>query len=99
MAGLALALIILYFALAFGARTALQKIRTGSTGFKGLSGRPGSAEWFGGVLFACAVGLSFAAPVLGLAGALKPLAAPDGPVGHALGLVLYCAGLAGTLVA
>ena len=99
MAGLALALFVLYVALAFGARTALQKLRTGSSGFKGVSGRPGSAEWFGGALFACALGLGFGAPVAVLTDALEPVAALDGPVGHALGLVLYCAGLLGTLVA
>ena len=32
-------------------RSALQLRRTGSTGFKGVSGSPGSLEWFAGVLF------------------------------------------------
>jgi hypothetical protein len=60
MAPWALALYALYAALAFGGRTLVQLRRTGSTGFKGLSGRPLSAEWTGGVLF-------FAALLLGLA--------------------------------
>lgn len=98
MAGLALALLVLYFALAFGARTVLQKLRTGSTGFRGISGRPGSTEWFGGVLFACALGLAVAAPVLALAGVAEPLDLLDGRAGHALGVLLYCLGLAGTFV-
>jgi protein-S-isoprenylcysteine O-methyltransferase Ste14 len=99
MAGLALALLAVYVALAFGARTALQLRRTGSTGFKGVSGRPGSAEWAGGVLFVLALGLGLAAPVLDLAGAVDPVGFLDGRVGHALGFVLYALGLAGTLVA
>jgi hypothetical protein len=44
MAACALALFALYLALAFGARTFLQLRRTGSSGFKGISGHPGSAE-------------------------------------------------------
>jgi hypothetical protein len=43
----ALALYVLYLALAFGGRTLLQLSSTGSTGFKGVSGRPLSAEWTG----------------------------------------------------
>ena len=39
MAALALALFVLYIALAFGARAFLQLRRTGSTGFRGISGR------------------------------------------------------------
>ena len=66
MAALPLALFVLYLALAFRARTILELRRTGSTGFKGVSGRLGSAEWLGGVLFAVALGLGLAAPVLAL---------------------------------
>jgi protein-S-isoprenylcysteine O-methyltransferase Ste14 len=99
VAALALALFALYLALAFGARTVLQLRRTGSTGFKGISGRPGSAEWSGGVLFVAALGLGLAAPVLDLVGAIEPVVVLDGRVGHALGFVLYGLGLAGTLAA
>lgn len=56
-------------------------------------------EWFGGVLFACALGLGLAAPVLALVGAVEPVGALDGRASHALGFVLYGLGLAGTLVA
>jgi len=42
-ATLCLALYGAYLALAFGLRTAIQLRRTGSTGFHGLGGRPGSA--------------------------------------------------------
>jgi protein-S-isoprenylcysteine O-methyltransferase Ste14 len=99
MAALALALLVLYASLAFGLRALVQLRRTGSTGFKGISGKPGSPEWLGGVLFAAAVGLLFAAPVLALSGSLQTFAALDRPAVHALGLLLYALGLAGTLVA
>jgi protein-S-isoprenylcysteine O-methyltransferase Ste14 len=99
MGWLALALYVLYLGLAFGLRSWLQIRRTGSSGFKGISGRPGSAEWLGGVLFVVAVVLGFAAPVLDLAGVLDPIDALDGTAGHVAGAVLSVAGLALTLYA
>jgi protein-S-isoprenylcysteine O-methyltransferase Ste14 len=93
MGGLALALYALYLTLALGLRLALHRHRTGSSGFNGISGRPGSAEWTGGVLFV----LGWA---VGIAGCLfGPISALDTTAVHVAGLVLYGAGLAGTLVA
>jgi protein-S-isoprenylcysteine O-methyltransferase Ste14 len=99
MALWAFALYAFYLALTFGGRTLLQLRTTGSTGFKGIGGRPGSGEWIGGVLFAAAILLGFFAPLLGLAGAMQPFAVLDRAVGHALGFVLFFVGLAGTLLA
>jgi len=99
VAELALLLYLVYFALAFGLRTLIQVRRTGSTGFVGLRGRPGSAEWWGGVLFAAALVLGLAAPVLDLLEVVDPITALDGGVGHALGLALAIAGTALTLYA
>jgi len=96
---LALACFVLYFALAFGARTVLQIRRTGSSGFHGISGRPGSAEWAGGVLFVVAIALGAAAPVCDLAGAMDPIGPLDGTGAHVAGVVLFVAGLILTLVA
>lgn len=96
---LALALYVTYIALAFGVRSVLQRHRTGSTGFKGISGRPGSLEWLGGVLFAVALVLGALAPGLQLAGAVEPVSGIDGPAGHVSGLVLSVAGIALTLAA
>ncbi|HET7478137.1 MAG TPA: isoprenylcysteine carboxylmethyltransferase family protein [Rubrobacteraceae bacterium] len=95
MAVLALALYALYLTLAVGGRMLLQLRRTGSTGLRGLGGRPGSAGWLSGLLFVFAFGLGLLAPVLDLAGALVPLFPP------ALfsGLALYLVGLSGTLTA
>jgi protein-S-isoprenylcysteine O-methyltransferase Ste14 len=47
--------------------------RTGSTGFKGISGNIGSAEWFGGAGFILGVLVTVAAPFLQLAGVVAPV--------------------------
>jgi protein-S-isoprenylcysteine O-methyltransferase Ste14 len=99
MATVALIAYALYLALAFGLRTVLQLRTTGSSGFSGISGRPGSAEWTGGVLFVVALVLGMAAPLLALVGVAAPIDELDSPAGHAAGIVLFAVGLAGTLVA
>lgn len=99
MAELALVLYALYLALAFGLRTWVHVRRTGSTGFVGLRGRPGSVEWLGGVLFTAALILGFAAPVLDLVVGLSSIAALDGSAGHGIGIALAVAGIAATLYA
>ena len=53
-----------------------------------ISGRPGSAEWTGGVLFAVALGLGLAAPVLDLLGVIDPLAFFDGLPFRVVGLAM-----------
>src|SRR5215210_4353737 len=99
MAALDLALFALYGAVAFGARTVIQIRRTGSSGFKGVGGRPDSVEWLGGVLFVVALVLGVAAPVLDLAGLLEPIDVLDGQIGHAAGVGLFAGGLLTTVVA
>jgi protein-S-isoprenylcysteine O-methyltransferase Ste14 len=97
MPELALALYVLYIGLAFGLRTVAQIRATGSSGFSGISGRPGSAEWTGGVLFVVALVLGLLGPVLDLAGVLDPIDALDGQIGHAAGIGLFWGGLVTTL--
>jgi protein-S-isoprenylcysteine O-methyltransferase Ste14 len=99
MSALALGLFVLYVLLAFVLRSLLQRRATGSTGFKGISGRPGSPEWSGGVLFAIAIVLGLLGPLLAVTDLSEPISALDGTAGHALGIVLYVAGLGGTLAA
>ncbi len=99
MALWALVLYTLYLGLALGGRAILQLRRTGSTGYVGKGRRRSSVERIGGVLFVAASVLILAAPLLDLAGALAPINALDHPVGHALGFVLFSAGLIGTLLA
>ncbi|NLT06686.1 MAG: isoprenylcysteine carboxylmethyltransferase family protein [Solirubrobacterales bacterium] len=99
MAGWALLFLGVYLLLCFGARTMVHQARTGSTGFKGISGAPGSAEWVGGVLFAVALALGVAAPLLDLAGVLGPLPLLDAEVVQAAGGGLFFGGLVSTVVA
>jgi protein-S-isoprenylcysteine O-methyltransferase Ste14 len=99
MAGWALLFIGIYFVLAFVVRSVVQKARTGSTGFEGISGEIGSAEWIGGVLFVVALALGVLAPVLDLAGVLDPIAAIDTDTVHAAGGGLFFGGLVSTVLA
>ncbi len=99
MATLALVLYAVYLALAFGLRILIQLRRTGSTGFHGLGGRPGSAEWIAGVGFTVALLVGAAAPLLALVDLVEPFGALDVTAVHAFGLVLAVAGIAATFYA
>jgi protein-S-isoprenylcysteine O-methyltransferase Ste14 len=68
MASLALVVYALWFVLAFGIRTAVHHRRTGDSGWRGVSGRVGTAEWFAGVSFAVALAIGVLAPVAEMAG-------------------------------
>lgn len=99
MAGWALFFFALYLLLAFGLRSVVQKIRTGSTGFKGVSGAAGSTEWWGGVLFVVAVTAGALAPILDLVGGLDPLASLDHEIVQAAGGGLFWGGFVSTILA
>ena len=99
MPTLALVLYVVYLLLAFGLRTVVQLRRTGSTGFKGIGGRPGSVEWLAGVGFTLAIVLGASAPILDLLDVVDPIDALNGHGAHAVGTVLAVAGIAGTLFA
>lgn len=99
MATLALILYVVYLLLTFGIRTLIQLRRTGSTGFHGLGGRPGSAEWIAGVGFTVALLLGAAAPVLALLDLVEPIAALDVTAVHVTGLVLAVGGIGLTFYA
>ena len=96
---IALGLYVLYMALAFGLRTWLQLRRTGSSGFKGISGRPGSLEWIAGLLFVVAIAVGVAAPVLDVADVIDPLDALDSGGVRATGVAVFLVGLVGTFYA
>jgi protein-S-isoprenylcysteine O-methyltransferase Ste14 len=99
MTELALGAYALYLVLAFGARTVIQIRRTGQSGFKGVSGRVGSAEWFAGVLFVVAIVVGVLAPVLALTDTVEAIGALDTTAVHVAGVVLFSAGLIATLAA
>ena len=99
MAELTLVLYVLYLALAFGLRTFLQWRSTGATGFHGVGGRPGSAEWLAGVGFVVALVLGASAPILALLDAVEPIEALNESAVNVLGLILSLTGIALTLYA
>ncbi|BBY10394.1 hypothetical protein MMARJ_11340 [Mycobacterium marseillense] len=95
----ALTLYLVFAALGFGWRSWTQQRRTGSTGFRGVSGRPGSLEWWAGVGFVGAILAGVAAPLLQLGEILTPMPVLHAPAVQASGVVAAIAGLAATLCA
>lgn len=93
----ALAFLVLFLLLAFGWRSWHQWRHTGSTGFRGISGAPGSAERFGGLLFALALAAAIFAPIAQLTHVLLPVAWLDHAAAHRTGLLLAAAGMVATL--
>jgi hypothetical protein len=70
---LALALLAAFGLLGFAWRAWLQHRRTGSTGFRGISGRIGSAEWVAGLGFVIALIVGVVGPLLQLSGVIMPV--------------------------
>jgi protein-S-isoprenylcysteine O-methyltransferase Ste14 len=97
MEWLALALFALYVLVGFGIRTAVQVRRTGDSGFRGLSGSPGTAEWWAGILFVAALVAAVAGPVAGLLG-LRSVGWLAEPWVAAVGVSLTLAGVLGTFL-
>jgi len=95
----ALALFTVFAALGFGWRSWEQRRRTGSTGFKGISGRPGSAEWFAGVGFVAALAAAVVAPVLQLTGVVSPVGVLHEPWIQTTGIVIAVISIAATVYA
>lgn len=98
MAIIGLVLFGVYLAVAFGLRTWLQYRRTGDSGFRGLSGRIGSSEWWGGVLFVVSLIAALGGPVADLGG-LDTIAVLTGSWIQATGVVLTLTGILATFAA
>ena len=96
---LALAFYTLFLTLAVVFRILLQLRRTGESGFRGISGRPGSLEWFAGVLFIVAIAIGVAAPILDVSDVIEPLDALDSAGVRATGMAIFLAGLIATVYA
>lgn len=94
MADVALLLWAFYGALAVMLPIALQLGRAGTTGLKGVSGNPGSLEWFAGIALVVAIALGVAGAALGASGDVDPIDALDVAAVHVAGVVLYVLGLA-----
>lgn len=93
----ALLLFVAYLAIGFGVRTWVQWRRTGDTGFRGISGRPGSPEWWAGVLFVLALAAGFMGPVAAMAG-LAPVTPLTMPLVQTAGVLLAIAGIVATFL-
>ena len=74
---IALALFAAFGALGFGWRSWEQRRRTGSTGFRGVNGQLGSAEWFAGAGFIVAIAAAVVAEVLQLIGVVSSRSASE----------------------
>lgn len=88
----AIALYGAYLGLGFGWRSWIQWRRTGDAGFRGVSGRPGTPEWWAGVLFAGAVVTGALGPIAAVAG-LEPVGALGAEPLKWVGLTLATAGI------
>ncbi|KKW65313.1 isoprenylcysteine carboxylmethyltransferase family protein [Mycolicibacterium elephantis] len=95
----ALVLFGVFALLGFGWRSWVQRRRTGSTGFRGISGRIGSVEWLAGVGFVVAMAAAVFAPILQLCGVVAPLPVLDHTWLNVVGVVLAVVGIAGTVYA
>jgi protein-S-isoprenylcysteine O-methyltransferase Ste14 len=96
---LALWLWSLFGLLAIGLRVAIHFRRTGDSGLRGLTGRPGSIEWFAGLGFVAAIALAVLAAELARNDKVNPVEALDTTFVRVLGIALYAVGLTGVLMA
>lgn len=97
MPTIALILFAVFAALGFGWRSWEQHRRTGSTGFKGISGQLGSVDWLAGVGFVVALIGAVAAPLLQLAGVIAPVPALAATWIQLTGIAFAVAGTAMTV--
>jgi protein-S-isoprenylcysteine O-methyltransferase Ste14 len=95
LASVALGALALYGLIALVGRSLLQYRRTGSTGWRGVHGRPGSAAWWAGVLMGLACLGLVLAPVIAMLATPSPASA----VQVGLGAALFLAGLVITVIA
>ena len=95
----ALALFGVFAALGFGWRSWEQRRRTGSTGFRGVSGRLGSAEWFAGAGFVAAPPVAVLASILQLLDVAAPVAVLHSPWIQIGGIVVAIVGIFATVYA
>ncbi|MUM19698.1 isoprenylcysteine carboxylmethyltransferase family protein [Mycobacterium sp. CBMA271] len=97
MAMAALVLYLVFIAAGLGWKTYRQWRATGSTGFRGFHGRPGSREWLAGAGFTAAIVMALLAPILQLTGIIAPLAALDIRPLQIAGIVLAVLGIVATI--
>jgi protein-S-isoprenylcysteine O-methyltransferase Ste14 len=99
MAAVALGLYICFGLLGLGGRCWVQRRRTGSSGYRGITRRMGLLGLVGGIGFIVAMVGGLAAPLLQLLGVVSPPHLLDHRWVNAAGLALAVCGLAATLCA
>jgi protein-S-isoprenylcysteine O-methyltransferase Ste14 len=95
----ALALYLLFLALAFGWRSWRQWRHTGDLGFRGFSGSAGPLERATGASFAIALVAIALLPLGRMHGIIESIPALDRPAAHRVGLLLACLGIGITVLA
>jgi protein-S-isoprenylcysteine O-methyltransferase Ste14 len=98
LASVALGALGLYGLVAIAGRSLLQWRRTGSTGWRGVHGRPGSAAWWAGVMMALALVGLVLAPVVAIVSQPSPVGSV-GLVRIVLGAASFVAGFVLTVSA
>lgn len=98
-ADIALVLFAVFGVLGFGWRSWLQYRRTGSTGFRGTSGRIGSTEWIAGVGFVVALTVAVSAPILQRANVIQPISILTTAWIQVAGITVAVIGIAATVYA
>ena len=98
-ADIALVLFAVFGVLGFGWRSWLQYRRTGSTGFRGTSGRIGSTEWIAGVGVVVALMVAVSAPILQRANVIQPISILTTAWIQVAGITVAVIGIAATVYA
>ena len=94
----ALVLFAVYLGVGFGLRTWVQVRRTGDTGFRGISGRLGTAEWWAGVCFVVALMTGVLGPITALLG-VDPVSFLTAPAVQWIGAATAAVGIVATFIA
>jgi protein-S-isoprenylcysteine O-methyltransferase Ste14 len=98
-ADIALVLFAVFGVLGFGWRLWLQHRRTGSSGFRGASGRIGSLEWIAGVGFPIVLMVALCAPILQRTNVIEPFSALSAVWIPVTGIGVAAAGIAAAVYA
>jgi protein-S-isoprenylcysteine O-methyltransferase Ste14 len=96
-ADVAVVLCVIFVVLGFGWRSWLQHRRTGSTGFRGISGPIGSLEWIAGTGFVIGLVVALSGPVLEWANVVEPAGFLRAVWIQVAGMVIATAGIVATV--
>ncbi|QUR68271.1 methyltransferase family protein [Mycobacterium spongiae] len=98
-ADIALVLFAVFALLGFGWRSWVQYRRTGSSGYRGVSGRIGSPEWLAGIGFAVALMVTVAGVIVQRIDLVRPLAVLTAVWIQVAGILVAVVGIVATVYA